>query len=64
MTGSDMVERGRRVLRLEREALAALEARLGDEFARAVRLIAESTGRVIVAGVGPNGKAEKHEEMP
>ena len=55
MTGGDLVERGRRVLSLEREALAALEARLGDEFARAVRLIAESTGRVIVAGVGKSG---------
>ena len=40
---------------LEREALAGLEERLGDEFARAVRLIAESTGRVIVAGVGKSG---------
>lgn len=54
-TVDTVVERGRRVLRLEREALAALEGRLGDEFSRAVRLIAESTGRVIVAGVGKSG---------
>jgi arabinose-5-phosphate isomerase len=51
----DIVERGRRVIRLEREALAAIEDRLGAEFARAVRMIAESHGRVIVAGVGKSG---------
>lgn len=49
------VERGRRVLRMEREALAETESRLGDEFARAVALVAQSTGRVIVAGVGKSG---------
>jgi arabinose-5-phosphate isomerase len=50
-----VVERGRRVLRMEREAIAAIEARLGEEFARAVELIATSRGRVIVAGVGKSG---------
>ena len=55
MSRSDIVERGRRVLRLERDALAAVESRLGDEFARAVELIASSTGRVIVCGVGKSG---------
>jgi arabinose-5-phosphate isomerase len=49
------VERGRRVLRMEREAIAGVEARLGDEFAAAVELIAASHGRVIVAGVGKSG---------
>jgi arabinose-5-phosphate isomerase len=46
---------GRRVVRLEAEALAEVERRLGDEFARAVALIAGSSGRVIVAGVGKSG---------
>ena len=55
MTPDEIVERGRRVVRLEREALAEIEARLGDEFARAVRVIADSKGRVIVAGVGKSG---------
>lgn len=52
---SHIVERGRHVIRLEREALTALEDRLDGAFARAVRLIAESSGRVIVAGVGKSG---------
>lgn len=49
------LERGRRVIRLECEALAETERRLDDRFARAVELIAASTGRVIVAGVGKSG---------
>jgi len=52
---ADVVERGRRVLRMEREALAEVERRLGDEFASAVELVRRSTGRVIVAGVGKSG---------
>jgi arabinose-5-phosphate isomerase len=52
---AEIVARGRRVVRLEAEALAAAEERLGDEFARAVELIAGSRGRVIVAGVGKSG---------
>src|SRR4051812_36086945 len=55
MTPSEIIERGRRVVRLEREALGEIEGRLGEEFARAVRTIADSHGRVIVAGVGKSG---------
>src|SRR6185503_3147069 len=35
--------------------LAELEERVDDDFARAVEMIAASTGRVIVAGVGKSG---------
>src|SRR5215213_256973 len=55
MSDSQIVERGKNVIRLERDALATLEERLGGEFARAVKLIAQSAGRVIVAGVGKSG---------
>jgi arabinose-5-phosphate isomerase len=55
MTPDEIIERGRRVVRLEREALAEAEARVGDSFAHAVQLIAASKGRVIVAGVGKSG---------
>jgi arabinose-5-phosphate isomerase len=51
----EILDRGRRVFRLEREALASAEERLGDEFALAVGMIAQATGRVIVAGVGKSG---------
>ena len=55
MTPEQIVERGRRVVRLEREALVTVEERLGTSFADAVTLIARSSGRVIVAGVGKSG---------
>ena len=55
MTSEEIIERGRRVVRLEREALATIEDRLGEAFARAVTLVADSPGRVIVAGVGKSG---------
>jgi arabinose-5-phosphate isomerase len=50
-----IVGRGRRVLELERDAVAEASKRLGDEFASAVTLIKNSTGRVIVAGIGKSG---------
>lgn len=55
MTRQDIVERGRRVLRMETNALAEAEGRIGEDFARAVETIARSTGRVIVSGVGKSG---------
>src|SRR5690242_8133524 len=55
MKRTEIVERGRRVLRLEQEALAVIEGRLGDEFAQAVELMRECGGRIIVCGVGKSG---------
>src|SRR5881296_3671264 len=55
MTRKDIVERGRRVLRMETEALGEAERRIDDNFARAVESIARSEGRVIVSGVGKSG---------
>jgi arabinose-5-phosphate isomerase len=55
MTKQDIVALGRRVLQLESEALAETASRLGASFEQAIQLIAGSTGRVIVAGVGKSG---------
>lgn len=55
MSADEIIARGRRVLRIEREALAEAEQRLGASFATAVELIAKARGRVIVAGVGKSG---------
>jgi arabinose-5-phosphate isomerase len=49
------VELGRRVLRLESAAVAAAADRLDGGFDRAVRILAEAGGRVIVTGVGKSG---------
>jgi len=55
MNATETVARGRRVIHLEMEALLEVERRLGEGFAAAVDLIVQSTGRVIVAGVGKSG---------
>lgn len=55
MTRKEIVERGRRVLRMETDALGEAERRIGDDFARAVETIARSEGRVIISGVGKSG---------
>ncbi|HEX2778910.1 MAG TPA: KpsF/GutQ family sugar-phosphate isomerase [Gemmatimonadaceae bacterium] len=55
MSRTDIAERGRRVVRMEREALAEVETRIGPSFVRAVEIIAASRGRVIVTGVGKSG---------
>jgi len=52
---SEILDLGRRVIRLEREALQSVEERLGDSFAAAVELIHAATGRVIVSGSGKSG---------
>jgi arabinose-5-phosphate isomerase len=50
-----IIERGRRVLALERDALATIVEKLDDAFARAVEMMRDSSGRVIVSGVGKSG---------
>jgi arabinose-5-phosphate isomerase len=52
---SDLVERGRRVLALEAEAIRRVAERLGPAFAAAVGLLAAARGRLIVSGVGKSG---------
>jgi arabinose-5-phosphate isomerase len=55
MNDDQVIASGRRVLRMETEALAGVEQRLGEDFARAVALISQASGRVIVSGVGKSG---------
>jgi arabinose-5-phosphate isomerase len=49
------LQRGRRVLDIEIAALTAVRARLDGRFARAVQLLAECRGKVVVTGVGKSG---------
>jgi arabinose-5-phosphate isomerase len=49
------IEKGKEVIRIEGKAVAALEERIGEEFARAVALLEQCSGRVIVTGVGKSG---------
>ncbi|MEY4608425.1 MAG: hypothetical protein RL625_642 [Gemmatimonadota bacterium] len=55
MKPEQMITRGRQVLELERDVIAAAADRLGESFGRAVQLLHACTGRVIVSGVGKSG---------
>ena len=55
MGPSELVERGRRVLVLEADAIKRIAERLGPAFAAAVRLLADARGRLIVSGIGKSG---------
>jgi len=51
----DSLERAREVVRIEAAAVTALESRLGPSFLKAVELLAECAGKVVVSGVGKSG---------
>ena len=50
-----MLALARRVIETEASAVAALADRLDDRFVRAVRLILDCRGRVVVSGMGKSG---------
>ncbi|MEP4196347.1 MAG: KpsF/GutQ family sugar-phosphate isomerase [Aliishimia sp.] len=49
------LDTARRVIRIEADALAQLEQTLNTEFDRAISLLLDATGRVIVCGMGKSG---------
>ena len=49
------IAKGKEVVRIERDAVSALEGRIGAEFGHAVDLLASCKGRVIITGVGKSG---------
>jgi arabinose-5-phosphate isomerase len=49
------IEDARRVLELEAQSILDLIPRLGPEFVRAVDMIYQCSGRVVVAGIGKSG---------
>lgn len=55
MSDERIIEHGREVVRIEAAALAALTDRINGDFARAVKMIFECSGRVIVTGIGKSG---------
>ena len=55
MGRSDILREGKRVLRIEGAAVAALADRLGEGFLRAVELVAYCEGAVVLSGIGKSG---------
>ncbi len=54
-----MLELARRLIRLESEALQSLASRLDDSFLRALALLYQCDGKIIVSGLGKSGHAAK-----
>ncbi|WP_444900054.1 KpsF/GutQ family sugar-phosphate isomerase [Microbulbifer sp. VAAC004] len=55
MTRELTMEAGRRTVRMEMEAVAALEHRINGDFQRACEMILKCPGRTIVTGMGKSG---------
>jgi arabinose-5-phosphate isomerase len=53
--GASLLERARRVLRMEAAAVDALAERLDGRFLEAVEVVFAARGRVIVSGIGKSG---------
>jgi arabinose-5-phosphate isomerase len=52
---SDILQEARQALQIEIDGLTGLLNRLGEPFEKAVKLIFERSGKVVVAGVGKSG---------
>ena len=54
-SASGLVASGRRVVEIEGQALAAVGARIDEDFARACQLVMAGRGRVVATGMGKSG---------
>ena len=50
------IETGKNVIRVEAAAVAALEERIDDLFYKAVKMILDCKGRVVITGIGKSGQ--------
>ena len=55
MIQNDYLKVAKRTIRMESEAVALLEQRIGNEFIAACKLIISCSGRVVVTGMGKSG---------
>ncbi|MCK4534333.1 MAG: SIS domain-containing protein, partial [Syntrophobacterales bacterium] len=56
---TDSVKQAKEVLKIEAESILNLVDRVGADFSRAVEIIYEAKGRVIVTGIGKSGLVGK-----
>jgi arabinose-5-phosphate isomerase len=55
MNANAAIEKGKEIIRIEAEAIAALESRIDNNFAAAVEMIFNAKGRVVLTGMGKSG---------
>jgi arabinose-5-phosphate isomerase len=56
---ADIIKKGKEVVRIEAEAVAALEDRIDQSFAQAVEVLFACRGRVVVTGMGKSGNVAR-----
>ena len=54
-TDETFIEIGQRTIRIEQEAIQALQPRIDESFGKACRLMLECRGRIVVVGMGKSG---------
>ncbi|HAB52892.1 MAG TPA: D-arabinose 5-phosphate isomerase [Ignavibacteriales bacterium] len=55
MTSDEIIKKGKEVIRIEAEAVANLSESINDQFVKAINVISESKGRVVLTGMGKSG---------
>jgi len=55
VNSEQIISKAKEVIRTEAEAVINLESRIDEEFAKAVKIISESKGRVVITGMGKSG---------
>jgi arabinose-5-phosphate isomerase len=55
LTENEILKTGKNVVKIEAEAVANLEGSINNDFVKAVQTIYESTGRVVLTGMGKSG---------
>ncbi|MCL5030002.1 MAG: KpsF/GutQ family sugar-phosphate isomerase [Bacteroidetes bacterium] len=55
MTSDEIIQKGKEVIRIESEAVANLSSSIDDQFVKAVEVIYNSKGRVVLSGMGKSG---------
>jgi arabinose-5-phosphate isomerase len=55
LNSEQIIKKGKEVIKIEAEAVLNLESSINEEFAKAVKIISGSKGRVIITGMGKSG---------
>lgn len=55
MSREEIIKEGRRVVEIEAREVSKLKERIGEEFAKAVEILFECKGRVVLTGMGKSG---------
>ena len=55
LTSEEILEKGKKVIAIEGKTVLSLQKKIDDQFVKAIKLISNCNGRVIISGVGKSG---------